>query len=101
MEGLLAIGLEVLASSDMTVTPGFELVTWIFKKSSTPVSPNGHEIVSVVVKSPNRLEIVGPKDTAQVQLVMDRLKQVGVAAWLECWLSHMGVAGSSPGRDNL
>ena len=28
-------------------------------------------------------------------------KQVGVAAWLECWLSHLGVAGSSPGRDNL
>ena len=28
-------------------------------------------------------------------------KQVGVAAWLECWLSHLGVAGLSPGRDNL
>ena len=28
-------------------------------------------------------------------------RQVGVAAWLECWLSHLGVAGSSPGRDNL
>ena len=28
-------------------------------------------------------------------------KQVGVAAWLECWLSHLGVAGSSPGCDNL
>ena len=28
-------------------------------------------------------------------------QQVGVAAWLECWLSHLGVAGSSPGRDNL
>ena len=25
-------------------------------------------------------------------------KQVGVAAWLECWLSHLGVAGSSPGH---
>ena len=29
------------------------------------------------------------------------LKQVGVAAWLECWLSHLGVAGLSPGHDNL
>ena len=28
-------------------------------------------------------------------------KQVGVAAWLECWISHLGVAGLSPGRDNL
>ena len=28
-------------------------------------------------------------------------KQVGLAAWLECWLSHPGVAGSSPGHDNL
>ena len=32
---------------------------------------------------------------------MHILKQVGGAAWLECWLSHLGVAGSSPGRDNL
>ena len=31
----------------------------------------------------------------------ENLKQVGVAAWLECWLSHLGVAGSSPGHDNL
>ena len=23
-------------------------------------------------------------------------KQVGLAAWLECWLSHLGVAGYSP-----
>ena len=28
-------------------------------------------------------------------------KQAGVAAWLECWISHLGVAGSSPGHDNL
>ena len=28
-------------------------------------------------------------------------KQVGVAAWLESWLTHLGVVGSSPGRDNL
>ena len=33
--------------------------------------------------------------------LVDLAKQVGVAAWLECWLSHLGVAGSSPGRDNL
>ena len=25
----------------------------------------------------------------------------GVAAWLEGWLSHLGVASSSPGHDNL
>ena len=24
-----------------------------------------------------------------------------MAAWLECWLSHLGVAGSSPGRDKI
>ena len=29
------------------------------------------------------------------------VKQVGVAAWLKCWLSHLGVAGSSPGHENL
>ena len=29
------------------------------------------------------------------------LKQFRVAAWLECWLSHLGVVGSSPGHDNL
>ena len=29
------------------------------------------------------------------------LNQVGVAVWLECWLSHLGVAGLSPGHDNL
>ena len=28
-------------------------------------------------------------------------KQVGVAVWLECWLSHLGVAGLTPGHDNL
>ena len=28
-------------------------------------------------------------------------KQVGLAALLECWLSHLGVAGSSPGHDNM
>ena len=25
-------------------------------------------------------------------------RQVRLAAWLECWLSHLGVAGSSPGQ---
>ena len=35
------------------------------------------------------------------QLVKKGFEQVGVAAWLECWLSHLGVAGLSPGRDNL
>ena len=29
------------------------------------------------------------------------VKQVGVAVCLECWLFHLGVAGSSPGHDNL
>ena len=28
-------------------------------------------------------------------------KQVGLAVWLESWLSHLGVAGLSPGHDNL
>ena len=28
------------------------------------------------------------------------VKQVGVAAWLQCWLSHLGLAGLSPGHDN-
>ena len=29
------------------------------------------------------------------------LKLVGLADWLECWLSHLRVAGLSPGCDNL
>ena len=27
----------------------------------------------------------------------DYQKQAGVAAWFKCWLSHLDVAGSSPG----
>ena len=30
-----------------------------------------------------------------------RARQVGLAAWLERRLSHLGVAGSSPGHDDL
>ena len=37
---------------------------------------------------------------APIDLASRSHKQVGVAAWLECWLSPLGVAGSSPGRDN-
>ena len=43
---------------------------------------------------------VTSKDDTQLAIASS-LKQVGVAAWLECWLSHLWVAGSSPGRDNL
>ena len=30
-----------------------------------------------------------------------KFKQVGVAGWLECCLSHLGDAGLSPSHDNL
>ena len=29
------------------------------------------------------------------------LKQVGLAVWSKCWLSHLGVVGSRSGHDNL
>ena len=41
------------------------------------------------------------KKAGNLSIASRNWKQVGVAAWLECWLSHLGVAGSSPGRDNL
>ena len=28
-------------------------------------------------------------------------KQVGLAAWLECWIFYLGVAGLNPSHDNL
>ena len=34
-------------------------------------------------------------------LANNRAKEVGLAAWLQCWLSILGVAGSSPGHDNF
>ena len=38
---------------------------------------------------------------AKILQLPELVKQVGTAAWLECRLSHLGVAGSSPGHDNL
>ena len=34
-------------------------------------------------------------------LISNFLKGIGLTAWSECRLSHLGVAGLSPGHDNM
>ena len=56
------------SSSDVTTTPGFELVTWILKRSSTPLT--NPEVVSVAFTSANKVEVISPKSQVQVNNVL-------------------------------
>jgi hypothetical protein len=59
LEGIVKGGWEVISSADFTTTPGFELVTWVFKKSSTPLGADNGEVAAVFLSPPNYIEVVG------------------------------------------
>ena len=48
-------GWEVVSSAEFTTTPGFELVTWVFKKSVTPIGDGNGAVVALMLTPPNRL----------------------------------------------
>ena len=69
----------------------------VLKPRTQPRGPDLGQLLKVlIIKQKNKL-----KAFECVYLLLLASMQVGVAAWLECWLSHLGVAGLSPGRDNL
>ena len=44
----------MVSSAEFTTTPGFELVTWVFKKSSTPIGDGNGAVVALMLTPPNR-----------------------------------------------
>ncbi len=59
LEGVIRAGWEVLSSAEFTTTPGFELVTWVFKRSGAPVAAEGGDVAAVLFSPPNGMEVVG------------------------------------------
>ena len=76
LEGVIKSGWEVVSSAEFTTTPGteqscrvcrfdfeclnfplpgFELVTWVFKRSATPIGGDGNgQVVALMLTPPNR-----------------------------------------------
>ena len=54
LEGVVKSGWEVVSSAEFTTTPGFELVTWVFKKSVTPIGDGNGAVVALMLTPPNR-----------------------------------------------
>ena len=68
LENLILAGWEVSSSSDLSVTPGFELVTWFLKRSSTPLTEA--EVACIAFTEAGKLEIVSSKAQTQVSDVV-------------------------------
>ena len=54
LEGVVKSGWEVVSSAEFTTTPGFELVTWVFKRSATPIGDGNGAVVALMLTPPNR-----------------------------------------------
>ena len=70
LENLIKLGWEVLSTGDLTTTPGYELVTWILKKSSTP--PLGDANVVAVTFDQEKVKVWSKKANIQVNNAIQR-----------------------------
>eukprot|EP00096_Caligus_rogercresseyi_P014318 TRINITY_DN6810_c0_g1_i1.p1 TRINITY_DN6810_c0_g1~~TRINITY_DN6810_c0_g1_i1.p1 ORF type:complete len:634 (+),score=132.70 TRINITY_DN6810_c0_g1_i1:91-1902(+) len=70
LERIITSGWEVCASTELSTTPNFELVTWIIKKCSTPLY-NG-EVSCLVFDCDNKIKILGTKAQTQINNVVKR-----------------------------
>lgn len=69
MENIICSGWEILAASEFTNTPGFELATWVLKKSTTPLTDAAVTAI-VFSEASNTVEVVGPQNQPQVNNVV-------------------------------
>ncbi|XP_040564906.1 uncharacterized protein [Lepeophtheirus salmonis] len=70
LERIITNGWEIVASTELTTTPNFELCTWIIKKCSTPLY-NG-EVSCLLFDCDNKIKILGTKSQIQINNVVRR-----------------------------
>ena len=69
LENIVCSGWEILTASEFTNTPGFELATWVLKKSTTPISEAA--VAAVVFNDQEgKVEVIANSPQIQVCLVI-------------------------------
>ena len=77
-------GWEVVSSAEFTTTPGFELVTWVFKKSVTPIGDGNGAVVALMLTPPNRSVIIAFVTMWYSRIVMHMHVIFGGNLWWKC-----------------
>jgi len=72
LKRLIGVGWEVLTTGELTVTEGYELFTWILKKSTTPLADA--EVAAIVLQPEGeaKVEVVSEEKQPQVNNALKR-----------------------------
>lgn len=68
-------GFDVVSSAEFSTTPGFELATWVVKKSGNGAC--GGEVTAVVFAPPNKVEVIGNKEQEEAaNIIKEVMKDI-------------------------